>query len=61
MPWNMTHREELPPIRSSSSLCKIHHINVTQGVYNFEIIAMNRPQLYVDSKKPLYLHGNCFF
>lgn len=33
----------------------------TQGVYNFEMIAMNWPQLYVDSKKPLYLHGNCFF
>lgn len=33
----------------------------TQGVYYFEMIAMNKPQLYVDSKEPLYLHGNCFF
>lgn len=32
----------------------------TQGVYYFEMIAMNKPQLYVDSKEPLYLHGNFF-
>lgn len=33
----------------------------TQGVYNIAMIAVRRPQLYVDNKKSLYLHGNCFF
>lgn len=33
----------------------------TQGVYYFDVIAMNKPQLYVDSKEPLCVHGSCFF